>query len=120
MTVKIAILKSGENIISDIKEAYSDDVSLTYVFEKPCKVLINGTYKVLDDEDSQNKVSISLHNWPTLSNDQSVLIPTDWVVTIVEPKEEVKLMYETEILKKGDKNDQVANFTEQSDSGLSD
>lgn len=116
MTVKLAILKSGEEIISDIKECFFDDKMVNYILEKPCKVQINGSYKIFGDEDEDNfkeRYSITLLKWPQLSDDEIVSIPPDWVVTIVEPNSQLKEMYEKRFLTDGKQNDQVANFTEQ-------
>ena len=63
MTVKLAILKSGENIISNIKEAYYEDKLACYIFENPHNIIINGSYKILDDLNDTNSVSISLYSW---------------------------------------------------------
>lgn len=103
MTVKLAILKSGENIISDIKEAYYEDKLACYIFENPCKIVINGTYKILtedeEDQDSNtNTLSISLHPWPSLSSDTSVQVVSDWIVTLVEPNSKLKEMYNSRVL----------------------
>lgn len=100
MAVKLAILKSGENIISEIKEGILDDKVVCYILNDPCKVVINGTYKILDNEEdnSVNRVSISLNKWPALSVDKAVQLPLDWVVTIVEPNEQLKSLYEEQVL----------------------
>lgn len=100
MTVKLAILKSGENIISDIKEAYYEDKLACYIFENPCNIVINGTYKLLseDDEEKPNAVSISLHPWPSLSSDTTIQVVSDWIVTLVEPNTKLKEMYNNQVL----------------------
>jgi len=98
MTIQIAILKSGESIISDIKEAHDGENVVTYIFNNPCGIIINGTYKVLDEETATDKTSISLYSWPPLSKDRTIFIPVDWVVTVVNPHDQVKEMYETEVL----------------------
>lgn len=121
MTVKLAILKSGEEIIADIKEGFYEDKVIAYIFDNPHKAVINGSCKILDDNnESANRVSISLYPWPSLSSDKMVSVIPDWVVTVVEPNENLKSLYENRVLKNGKENDQVANFTEQSDSDISD
>ena len=116
MTVKIAILKSGENILCDIKEGYDDDKLITYFLENPCTIKLNGRYSITDDNgDQQNQMSVALHPWPSFSKDTSVAIPIDWLVTIVEPISGIKKMYEDQF-----KNDETISATEQSDPGLAD
>jgi hypothetical protein len=123
MTVKLAILKSGEEIISDIKEGFLDDKMVNYFFKNPCKIDINGSYKIFGDTDEENfkeRYSITLSRWPRLSDDLVVSILPDWVVTIVEPNSQLKEMYKNEVLNDGKDTDQDIVFTEQSDSDKSD
>ena len=116
MTVKIAILKSGENVLCDIKEGYDEDKFITYFLENPCTIKLNGRYSIRDDSgDQQNQMSVSLHPWPSFSKDSTVSIPINWLVTIVEPISGIKKMYEEQF-----KNDQTDSATEQSDSDISD
>ncbi|MGA1048470.1 MAG: hypothetical protein ACO3UU_10685 [Minisyncoccia bacterium] len=118
MTVKLAIFKSGENIISDIKEGFYGEKLACYILENPCKVSINGSYKVIgDDQDSGNMVSISLHQWPSLSKDTIIEIVPECIVTLVEPNSQLKEMYETQVLKNRNETDSV---DKQSNSNQSD
>jgi hypothetical protein len=122
MSIKLIILKSGESIVSDVKEGIVGEKVVAYILNTPCKVIVNGTYKILDDEDPKDRLSISLQPWPNLSNDKVVTIVVDWVVTIVEPYPDLKEMYEKQVLNLEEKIDehQTVSFTEQSDSNNSD
>jgi hypothetical protein len=123
MTVKLAVLKSGENIISDIKEGFVGEKLVCYILEKPCIVSVNETYRILEDEDKNingNKVSISLNSWPSLSKDTTVELIPDWIVTIVEPNDQLKKMYETQVLGIKDETNQIIVTDEQSNSNQSD
>lgn len=93
MSVKLAILKSGEHVISDIKEGYVDDRVVTYILENPCEVLIAAS-----TDNAPDKINLTLCSWPSLSADKIVPIITDWVVTVVEPVESLKNMYLNEVL----------------------
>jgi len=123
MSVKLVLLKSGENIVSEIKEGYYEEKLICYILEKPCSITINGTYRILDEEDlgeDKNKVSVSLNSWPPLSNQSTVELSPDCVVTIVEPIDRLKKMYETQVLSIGENdNDQSISTNEQSDSDQS-
>jgi len=120
MTVKLAILRTGEEIISDIKEGIVDDKVVTYIFNNPCKVNFQGSYKILnDDEEPVDRMSISLSSWPTLSADKVVPVITDFVVTIVEPNSELKQMYVQQVLKDGTENNQTDSTDESTDSDQS-
>jgi hypothetical protein len=118
MTVKLVLLKSGENIISDIKEGFFEDKLVCYLLENPCTVSVNGSYRVVGEDDSrENKVSISLTPWPSFSKETTIELITDWIVTITNPKDELKSMYEIEVLgikedetDKDNSSDEQANF----------
>ena len=112
MTVKLAILKSGENIITDIKEGIVDDKVVAYIFNSPCTVSVNGTYKILDEEDNAERLSLKLQPWPYLSLEKVVTVVLDWVVTIVEPNPELKEMYEKEVLNNGRTEHQTTDIAE--------
>ncbi len=121
MTVKLVLLKSGENIVSDVKEGLYEDKLVCYILEKPCTVTVNGTYKILDEDDGGNRVSISLHPWPSLSKETTIELIPDWIITIVDPKDELEKMYQTQVLGI-DENElnQNISINEQPDSDQSD
>jgi hypothetical protein len=121
MTVKLAILRTGEEIIADVKEGMIEDRVVTYIFDNPCKVILQGSYKIInDDEEPVDRMSISLTHWPTLSADKVVPVITDFVVTIVEPNSELKQMYENRVLNNGTKDSQIDSTDESTDSDQSD
>lgn len=118
MTIKLAVLKSGENIISDIKEAYYENELVCYVFDKPCSVEINGSYRVVGED---NKFSVSLKTWPIFSEDVSIEMAKDWIVTLVNPTTELKEMYANQVLGDIQNETNQSNLSdEQSDSYQSD
>jgi hypothetical protein len=124
MTVKLAILKSGENIISDIKEGFFEEKLVCYLLDKPCSIVVNGSYRVLDEQENdetKNRVSISLKSWPSLSDQTTIEIVPDWIVTLVEPNEQLKKMYEEQVLgiEQNEINENVG-ITERSNSDQSD
>ena len=121
MTVKLVILKSGEDIVADIKEMVvgeGDDARVVgYVLTKPCGVSLNSKAIKLDDE-GEDHYEIKLFPWWPLSKNTEIPISADWVVTLVDPVDKVKQMYETEVLK--DATSKGSSTNEQSDSSESD
>ena len=121
MTVKLAILKSGEDIVADIKEMVvgkGDDARVVgYVLTKPCGVSLNSKAIKLDDEE-EDHYQIKIFPWCPLSKNTEIPISADWVVTLVDPVDKVKQMYETEVLK--DATSKGVSTNEQSDSSKSD
>jgi hypothetical protein len=120
MTLKLAILKSGEDIICDIKEGIIENKVVCYIFQDPYRVTVNGKYKLLDDEEGgKDCLSISLYPWPTLSEDKTVELVPDWIVTLVNPTQQLKDLYEKQVLKNGQECENIT-FDEQSDADLTD
>ncbi len=95
MSVKLAVLKSGEQVIAEAKELVSEDQVRGYLFTRPHKVVTSQPL-LLTEEETQNDSSleVTLSPWIILSADTEVVVPTDWVVTIVEPLESVVKMYQ--------------------------
>ena len=94
MSVKLAVLKSGEQVIAEAKELVSEDQVRGYLFTRPHKVVTSQPL-LLTEEETQNDSSleVTLSPWIILSADKEVVVPTDWVVTVVEPLESVVKMY---------------------------
>ena len=105
MSIKLATLKSGEDVISDIKEMVvgegEDRKVIGYFFTKPCIARLINTMKVNEKDKENQSFEISLVTWAPLSKDEKIAIPSDWVVTKVEPIDKVREMYENEVLKNG-------------------
>ena len=119
MTVKLVILKSGEDVVGDVKEMVvgeGDDARVVgYVLTKPCGVSLNSKAIKVDNEEETYQIKI--FPWCPLSKNTKIPITADWVVTIVDPVDKVKQMYETEVLKDG--TSKGASSDEQTDSSKS-
>ena len=120
MTVKLAILKSGEDIIADIKEMVvgegEDKKVVGYFLTRACGISLTNEILKTDDVDTDS-YKLKLFPWCPLSKNTEIPISADWVVTLVDPVDKVKQMYETEVLKDG--TSKGASTDEQSDSGES-
>jgi hypothetical protein len=110
MSIKLALLKSGETIISDAKELISDDKVCGYLLTNPHKVEIRKSILLVEEQQASNgaDVEISLSPWIVLTIDKQIPVPPDWIVTIVEPIATIKQMYEEKV---NVKNSEVS-FTE--------
>ena len=88
------MLKSGEDVISDIKEMYVGDNVIGYQLENPyvVKIYEKGNLNLGDGEESQG-YDLFFTPWTPLSKDKKFIIPSDWVVTIYEPHDDVKNSY---------------------------
>jgi hypothetical protein len=128
MTVKLLLVKSGEDIISDVSEMViggeEDDKEdfrrvVGYYLDSPCVVKIINQSFLSPDNDKNQGVEVSLHPWIPLTSDKKIPIPADWVITMVEPASSLKKMYLSSVNKNG-KDDQSISIDEQSVSNQSD
>ena len=87
MSVKLAVLKSGEQVIAEAKELVSEEKVRGYLFTRPHKVLTAQPMLLTEEAKDDNSLEVTLSPWIVLSADTEVVVPTDWVVTIVEPLE---------------------------------
>ena len=108
MTVKILLLKSGEDVIADLKEMVSpDEKVIGYFLTKPCVVKL--IPKDSEDE-SKKETAIRMYPWMPLAKEKDIPLPTDWVVTMVTPIEKLETMYKEDVL-----NGKTTNQTDSSD-----
>ena len=96
MSIKVALLKSGESVIADIKELVSDDIVCGYLFENP-NVINYLEPQLLVEQTETSKMKISLIPWILITSDTKIPVRSDWVITMVEPIEDVKKIYEEKI-----------------------
>ena len=97
MSIKLAVLKSGEQVIADAKELVSEEKIRGYLFTRPHKVVSTQPLLLTEEQKDDNSLEVTLSPWIILSADKEVVVPTDWVVTVVEPLESVVKMYEEKV-----------------------
>ena len=103
MSVKLVMLKSGEDLIADVKEIKSNEEVVGYYFDDPLLVKIYDTDKptVLSEGDTTKeyatKIGVTFFPWIPLSSEKRVPCSADWVITIVEPIENLKKLYQEKI-----------------------
>ena len=95
MSIQLALLKSGEEVIADIKEIRQEetDVLVSYFFKDPYCVKIKTTQILVEDE-SRPKHELAYYKWMSLSKDDDIIVNKDWVVCITDPLDSVKKNYE--------------------------
>ena len=99
MSIKITVLKTGEHIISDMKElmAEGEENANAYMLVNPHTYEINEKQFVTEEEKELEEgdygINVSLLPWLILSKDKKMIIPTDSVLTVVEPLESVTQLY---------------------------
>ena len=127
MTIKLLFLKSNEELIADVQEMVVGENEETsrvvgYYLTKPCLVKMRNPNLVKQEGERKTAgFSVSLYPWIPLSKDETIPVPTDWVITMVEPVQGLKEMYVNDVLNKnGSKADENSSTTEQSDSDSTD
>ena len=110
MTVKLVMLKSGEDIIADVKEIKSEEDVIGYFFHDPLIVKMYSPEEpvVLSEENGvenehgttkeiSSKVGITFYPWVPLSAEKKIPCSADWVITMVEPMQNLKKLYQEKI-----------------------
>ena len=118
MSIKLALLKSGEEVIADISEFRQEktDILVSYLFRKPYCIKIK-TSQVLVEGESKPKHELAYYKWMTLSKDNDIIVNKDWVVSITEPLDSVKKNYEEKM--NGRRSNDTAGSSIGSGSGTS-
>ena len=97
MSIKLTLLKSGETLISEMKELVAEDKEQAhaYLLENPHMVEIREKSFLTEDEKKTGDfgIDVTLIPWIVLSDDKKVIIPIDVVTTIVEPIASVRQMF---------------------------
>ena len=99
MSIKLTLLKTGEQLISDMKElvAEGQDQAHAYLLDNPHTVQINEKQFITEDEKDigggDYGINVALLPWIILSKDKKMMIPVDSVLTVVEPLESVTQLY---------------------------
>ena len=111
MTVKLVMLKSGEDVIADVKEIKSiEQEVIGYFFHDPLIVKMYSPEDpvVLSEENGvesehgttkeiSSKVGITFYPWVPLAAEKKIPCSADWVITIVEPMQNLKKLYQEKI-----------------------
>ena len=98
MSIKIALLKSGENVISDAKELVSDDKVCGYLFKKPHVVEWDvPTFLAENQGESSGELEVSLTPWIVLAKNKEIPVAPDWIVALVEPVDQIAELYKEKI-----------------------
>jgi len=113
MTIKLLLLKSGEDIVSNVEEMVVGEENskenprrvIGYYLNRPCVV------KLFKDaqEDKEKGMQVSIYPWMPLAKDQRIPIIADWVVTMVDPIESLTQMYNEDIVNYGNQSSSTDN-----------
>ena len=124
MTIKILVLKSGEDVIADVKEMMTpDNKVMGYFLNRPCVVKLISNAPLTADEsnpktETKSEMSVRMHPWAPLAKETEIPLTSEWVVTMITPVEKVLKMYKEDVLKAYDNTTDSSD--QQSEVGLTD
>ena len=113
MTIKLLLLKSGEDVIADVTEMTSGtegDIDrpkrvVGYFLGKPYRVQIKDPFVSPDQEGPQKTgLEVSLLPWMPLAKETTIPMTADWLITMVEPIDKLKTMYLEDVVNYGQDN----------------
>ena len=99
MSIKLAILKSGEHVISDVKELVADEKLHGYLFQN-AYTLDSRPPEFVSEEQQESgihDIEVLLRPWLIFSEERKIPVRADWLVTIVEPVPKIKELYEERV-----------------------
>jgi hypothetical protein len=126
MTVKLLLLRSGEDLIADIQEMVVGDEEnprvIGYFLTKPCIVKMRDPQRFggIVGTEQKTSIEVSLYPWIPLAKEEIIPVSLDSVVTMVTPTDKLNEMYVTDVINYGKQNDQSNSTNEQPDSDQSD
>ena len=109
MTIKLVLLKSGEDIITDLTEMRvgQDEESrvVGYFFDKPCVIKMRNPQSMESEGNTQKAgYEVSLFPWLPLTPETKIPVAADWLITMVEPTAKLKEMYIEDVVNYGQDN----------------
>ena len=120
MTIKLILLKSGEDVIADVSEMIMGEGDekrvIGYHLDKPCVIRMKNPN--LQSENGSNKKAgfeVSLFPWLPLTPETKIPITADWLITMVEPTAKLKEMYIEDVLSGPDSKDSSSDDKSDSD-----
>ena len=109
MTIKLLLLKSGEDIIADVSEmSFGEEEKkriVGYFLKQPCVVKMKKPH-VTEEKGNLTKAGfeVSLFPWMPLSKDDVIPMTADWLITMVDPIDKLKTMYLEDVVNYGSNN----------------
>ena len=121
MTIKLDLLKSGEDVITDMTEMCVGDEEnkrvVGYFFDRPCIVIHmrNPQEQAPNGNTKKAGFEVSLFPWMPLTAETKIPITADWLITMVEPTAKLKEMYIEDVLSGPDSKDSSSDDKSDSD-----
>ena len=94
MSVQLVLLKSGEEIVTDLREIVDRDTGemINLVFIKPVRVTLV-QQGVLAEGTQPGESVLSFVPWLTTTKNEEYFMKEDWIVTICDPTDDIRESY---------------------------
>lgn len=91
VVVQVILLKSGEEIVTEVRRAKDPDTgNRYYIFNRPYTIKIVSTDVVeISPEETRPQLNIEYAPWIMFTDDTTMVVPEDWIVTTVNPKQAI-------------------------------
>jgi len=118
MSVQLVLLKSGEEIVADVREIVDRETqqSLSTVLIKPVRITVV-KQGLLNEETNQPQSVLNFEPWVATSKSEEFFIDKSWVVTICEPNDDIRESYIKNIGVRDDSESCIVEDWAVSDSG---
>ena len=109
MSVQLVLLKSGEELISDVREIVNPDTHevLNVVFIRPVRVTVV-QQGVLTEDSKPGESVLSFVPWLSTTKDEEFFLKDEWIVTVCEPTDAIRESYIKNIGVKDDSESTIA------------
>ena len=95
MSIKVAILNDGTQLLADVKEVLDGDTK-QYMIIKPFQIVYTPEMTLMEDNDETNNQvkKVGLKTWMDISEDDTYIVNPHTVATVCEPVPDLRSMYE--------------------------
>lgn len=93
MSIKVVLLKTGEKIITDIKELIFEENPTGYLLKDPIKIEKVSKLVLTEDIDYNGDITFQMSPWIEFTQDREILVSLEAVIAIVEPLDNLKELY---------------------------
>jgi hypothetical protein len=113
MAISVITLKTGDRIITDLKEAFEGDgedkKGICLIMEEPYVLNLTGENPQYLTETYGQEYQVRFSKWNPYSSDTMFKIPYDCVMTISSPEPGLQKAYEQKIEQKKELQDGIEN-----------
>lgn len=118
MSVQLVLLKSGEELVADVRELIDRDTQqpISTIFIKPVRVTVVQQAVLTEGATEPSDSVLSFVPWLATSKSEEYFIKPDWIVTICQPQDNIKESYIKNVGVRDDSENCVAEDWDMSDS----